>query len=265
MAQKKEYTASQRVLDAQAAVEAQKSTKPADYQSAYDAQLEQVMERILNREDFRYDLDGDALYRRYRDSAVRNGRLAMEDTMGQAAALTGGYGNSYAQSVGQQAYNSQLESLADRIPELYNLAMNQYRLQTQGLQQKYDLLSGAQKQEYQRYQDALSAWQKEADQLWQRYTDERSSDYASYRDEISDWQWQQEYDENRRRYDQQWEADHPTVTAANLRTGYGSGSGSSGRTTQKKTQEQKEEKKTSSVGAASLTGLLSGLLTGKKK
>lgn len=258
MAQKKEYTASQRVLDAQAAVEAQKSAKPADYQSAYDAQLEQVMERILNREDFRYDLDGDALYRRYRDSAVRNGRLAMEDTMGKAAALTGGYGSSYAQSVGQQAYHSQMESLADRIPELYNLAMNQYRLQTQGLQQKYDLLSGAQKQEYQRYQDALAAWQKEADQLWQRYTDERSSDYASYRDEISDWKWQQEYDENRRRYDQQWEADHPTVTAANLRTGYAAGSGSTsgGGTSGKKTQEKK---KTFGTGIAALMGALSGV------
>ena len=159
MAQKKEYTASQKVLDAQAAVQEQKNRKPGEYVSSYEAPLKELMDRILNREDFHYSLNGDALYRRYRNQAVQNGKLAMADAAGQAAALTGGYGNSYAQSVGQQAYNRQLESLNDRIPELYNLAMNQYRLKTQGLQQKYDLLSGAQEQEYGRYQDALAAWQ----------------------------------------------------------------------------------------------------------
>ena len=205
MAEKKEYTASQKVLDAEAAMQEQKKTKPGEYTSAYEASLKQVMDRILNREDFHYNLDGDALYRQYRNAAIQNGRLAMADTMGQAAALTGGYGNSYAQAAGQQAYSRQLDSLADRIPELYNLAMNQYRLQTQSLQQKYDLLSGAQQQEYGRYQDALAAWQKEADQLWNIYTDARDTDYNAYRDEIADWKWQQEFDENRRRYNQQWE------------------------------------------------------------
>ena len=212
MAEKKEYTASKKVLDAEAAVQRQKAAKPEGYVSSYEAPLRQAMERILNREDFHYNLDGDALYRRYRNQAVQNGRLAMADTAGQAAARTGGYGNSYAQSVGQQAYNRQLDSLADRIPELYNLAMSQYQLQTQNLQRKYDLLSGAQQQEYSHYQDALAAWQKEADQLWQAYTDARDSDYDAYRDEVADWQWQQEFDENKRRYDQQWAADHPTVT-----------------------------------------------------
>ena len=133
MAEKKEYTASQKVLDAEAALQQQKAAKPGEYVSAYEAPLQQAMDRILNREDFHYNLDGDALYRRYRNQAIRNGRLAMADAAGQAAALTGGYGNSYAQSVGQQAYNRQLDSLADRIPELYNLAMSQYQLQTQNL------------------------------------------------------------------------------------------------------------------------------------
>ena len=90
MAQKKEYTASQKVLEAEAAVERQKAKKPEGYQSAYDDALKQVMDRVLNREDFHYNLAGDALYRQYRNQAERSGRLAMEDTMGMAAALTGG-------------------------------------------------------------------------------------------------------------------------------------------------------------------------------
>ena len=246
MAEKKEYTASRKVLDAEAAVQQQKAAKPGDYVSAYEAPLKQAMERILNREDFHYNLDGDALYRRYRNQAIRNGRLAMADAAGQAAALTGGYGNSYAQSVGQQAYNRQLDSLADRIPELYNLAMSQYQLQTQNLRQKYDLLSGAQQQEYGRYQDALAAWQKEADQLWQAYTDARDSDYDAYRDEIADWQWQEEFDEDKRRYDQQWKVDHPELFITGVDWGSagwsGTGGSSGGKVTVKKQQPQTASK-----------------------
>ena len=251
MAQKKEYTASQKVLDAQAAVQEQKNRKPGEYVSSYEAPLKELMDRILNREDFHYSLDGDALYRRYRNQAVQNGRLAMADAAGQAAALTGGYGNSYAQTVGQQAYNRQLESLNDRIPELYNLAMNQYRLKTQGLQQKYDLLSGAQEQEYGRYQDALAAWQKEVDQLWRAYTDARDTDYRTYRDEIADWQWQQEFDENQRRYDQQWAASQPAP--ADTKTVY---------VTAKKKKEEETKKSGSFLGAlAGAVGAVTGALS----
>lgn len=212
MSQKKKYTASKKVKKAESAIQEHQKTKPGAFSSDYEQALQQVMERILNREDFRYSLDGDALYRQYRDQAVQNGRLAMADTMGQAAALTGGYGSSYAQSVGQQAYHQQLDALADRIPELYDLAMNQYKLQTQGLQQKYDLLSDAQQQEYSRYQDALAAWQKEAQQLWSVYTDARDTDYQTYRDNIADWKWEKQFNENKRRYNRQWAASHPKVS-----------------------------------------------------
>lgn len=275
MAQKKEYAASQKVLEAEAAVEQQQGQKPQAYQSAYDDALKQVMDRILNREDFRYNLAGDALYRQYRNQAERSGRLAMEDTMGKAAALTGGYGNSYAQSVGQQAYNQELDRLADRIPELYNLAMSQYQLQSQGLQQKYDLLSGARQQEYQQYQDGLAAWQKEADQLWQRYTDARDTDYSTYRDEVTDWKWQQEFDEDRRRYDQEWIAEHPNLwmisggqipvapgTSVSSGASVSSGGSSSTGKTSQKTQQTEQSQKTSFLKP--LLTVLGGILVGSR-
>ena len=50
MAEKKEYTASQKVLDAEAALQQQKAAKPGEYVSAYEAPLQQAMDRILNRE-----------------------------------------------------------------------------------------------------------------------------------------------------------------------------------------------------------------------
>lgn len=52
----------------------------------------------------------------------------MQDTMGQAAALTGGYGNSYAQGVGQQAYQGYLQQLNDNVPQLQAQALQTYQV-----------------------------------------------------------------------------------------------------------------------------------------
>lgn len=214
MEEKEKYLPSGSVREAASAVAAQKKTKPEAYRSQWEAQLQALMDRILNQEEFNYRLDGDALYRMYRDQAVRNGQRAMADTMGQAAALTGGYGNSYAQSAGQQAYSRQLEALDDRIPELYALALEQYRQRVQGLQDRFGLLNGMENRDYTRYQDALAAWQKEADALWQSYTDSRDFDYGLYRDSVADRKWQTEFNESLRRYEQEWADKHPAVAAA---------------------------------------------------
>ena len=57
---------------------------------------------------------------------VSEGSRAMRDTMGQAAALTGGYGSSYAQSAGQQQYALYLQKLGEAMPELYQAAYERY-------------------------------------------------------------------------------------------------------------------------------------------
>lgn len=214
MAQKKKYTPSREVAQAQEAMQTHQAAAPGAYQDPYGGQLRQALDNILNQEDFQYRLDGDALYRRYREQAVRDGQRAMSDTLGQAAALTGGYGNSYAQTAGQQSYARQLEAVGDRIPELYGLAMEQYRLRAQSLRDRYSVLSDADKTGYSRYADSLALWQEEADRLRKQYEAARDSDYGAYRDEVADWKWQQEFDENRRRYDQKWEQEHPASAPA---------------------------------------------------
>lgn len=88
---------------------------------------DEALEAYMDREDFQYDLNGDALYQQYKDRYLNLGKQAMADTMGQAAALTGGYGSSYAQSVGQQAYHGYLQKLGDVVPELYKLAYDRYQ------------------------------------------------------------------------------------------------------------------------------------------
>lgn len=258
MSEKKEYEPSQQTQQAKAALEEQKKNRPGEYRSGWEAQLQELMGRILDREEFRYNLDGDALYRQYRDQAMRDGRLAMQDAAGFAAALTGGYGNTYAQSVGQQAYDRQLEKLSGKIPELYALALDQYRQQSQELQNRYNMLSGMERQDYTRYQDALVAWQQEADRLWQDYTDSRDFDYGAYRDGIEDTQWQQEFDESKRRYDQEWNFEHPQLPAFGdvvyVPSGSGSSSGSSSSKKKKEQTVSKKEKPT--VGGSSGSNIL---------
>ncbi len=256
MSEKKEYAPSQQTQRAKAALEEQKKSRPAEYRSGWEAQLQELMERILDREEFRYSLDGDALYRQYRDQAMRDGHLAMQDAVGQAAALTGGYGNTYAQSVGQQAYDRQLEKLSGKIPELYALALDQYRQQSQELQDRYSMLSGMERQDYARYQDALSAWQREADSLWQDYTDSRDFDYGAYRDGIEDTQWQQEFDEDKRRYDQQWAFEHPQVPVSGGAAYAQSGSGKK----KKEAQSVGKKEKPTIGGASGIKSSGSGIL-----
>lgn len=113
-------------------------------------QMSDILDRIMNREDFSYDMDADALYQQYKDKYIKQGNLAMQDTMGQAAALTGGYGNSYAQTVGQQAYNSYLGQLNDVVPELYALAKQRYDDEGDALLEQYSLLADRENTAYSR-------------------------------------------------------------------------------------------------------------------
>ena len=94
------------------------SFTPAPYKSAYADEIEALMKSIESRPDFSYDYSEDPLYENYRDSYTGGGRLAMQDAMGEAAALTGGYGSSYAQSVGQQTYQAYMRALSDKVPDL---------------------------------------------------------------------------------------------------------------------------------------------------
>lgn len=209
----KPYQPSEAVTQAQTMLQQQVGAKPGPYTSQWEGQLNAIMDRINNRQPFKYDLNGDALYNQYKNQHVQQGRMAMMDTMGQAAALTGGYGNSYAQGVGQQAYQGYLQQLNDRIPELYQLALDQYDREGQDLYNRYGLISDRENTDYGRYQDGYNAWLNERDYLAGRYDAERDYDYGMYaddrdftygqhRDSVADQQWQMQFDEAMRQYEE---------------------------------------------------------------
>ena len=68
-----------------------------------------ALNNLTNREAFKYDLSNDQLYQQAKDQYQQMGKTAMADTIGQASAMTGGYGNSYATTAGSQAYQNYLQ------------------------------------------------------------------------------------------------------------------------------------------------------------
>lgn len=146
------------------------STKGSEASSAYQAAkdalaqhgdfvfsenewLNSLKNDIANYGDFSYDVNSDALYQQYADQYIRQGKLASADVMGQAAAMTGGYGNSYAATVGNQAYQSYLQQLNDRVPELYQAALDRYNMGKEDLYNQYGMLLSEYEREYGLYSD----------------------------------------------------------------------------------------------------------------
>lgn len=136
----------------------QRATEKPEYKGTFDDQLRDIYDKITSRQPFSYDVGSDPMYRMYADKYMQQGKAAMRDTMGQAAALTGGYGNSYAQNVGQQAYDAALQKMGDVIPEFYGMALDQYNAEGDALTKQYGMLGDLAADEYSKYRDQMTDW-----------------------------------------------------------------------------------------------------------
>ena len=224
------YKPSDDVKKRQQAYESYTAQKPT-YESRYQADIDALRDSIQNRDAFNYNVNEDALYQQLKDQYVQQGRMAMMDTMGQAAGLTGGYGSSYGQMAGQQAYQGYLQGLNDQIPDLYGMALDRYIAEGDAMLQNYGMMLDQEAMDYGRYQDQYNAWQNEYNRLYGEYQDALSADYSMYRDNVEDDKWQTEYDEALRQYNLAMglNADGtPVSSSGGGSSGYGSG-GSSGR------------------------------------
>lgn len=183
------------------------NNKPGNYAGTWLDEIKDVTDQILNRKDFSYDLNGDALYQQYKDQAVTQGKLASMDAIGQAAAMTGGHGNSYAQSVGQQAYQGYLQGLNDNIPELYQIALDQHNSELQDLYNQYGLYADRDAQEFSRNQAEWDNYYRQlgvlydnakylSDTEYNQALNNFNIDYGVHRDSVADSQWQTQFDSN---------------------------------------------------------------------
>lgn len=98
--------------------------------------IERLAEDYVNSnyESFTKGSDYESLAKRYSDQ----GRKAMEDTMGQVAARTGGLASSYATTAGQQAYGDWMGRLEDAARSLYDSQMAEKASKLGVAQNMYD-------------------------------------------------------------------------------------------------------------------------------
>ena len=249
------YQESDSVSKAYEALQQQMAQKPGSYQSPWQASLDEALKNIQNREKFSYDFNADALYQQYKDRYIQQGQQAMMDTMGQASAMTGGYGNSYAQTAGQQTYQGYLQGLNDKIPELAALAQDAYNQETQNLYNQFAMYGDLENQDYNRYRDQMSDYNAALDRLQNRYDTERewdynkylndySQQYQNYRDTMSDSQWQKEFDEAQRQYNE-------TLAFNKQQSGLSGSSGSSSGSSSKKSSSSKSSGSSSKKSSSS--------------
>ena len=175
------YNESQAVIDSLNAYKQKEANKIADWTGGtYGQSLKDQMDKINNREKFTYDLNGDALYQQYKDQYMTQGRLASADAIGQASAMTGGYGNSYAATVGNQAYQGYLQKLNDVVPELYNMAYNRYQQEGQDMKDMLAMYESAYGREYGEHRDKVGDYNTELARLQDAYYNEKNFDYSKF-------------------------------------------------------------------------------------
>lgn len=189
------YKPSAQVQQAQQQMQQIQAQKPQGYNSKYGAQLDGILQQITNPEKFKFDFNGDEMFKYYADQYTQKGRQASMDAMGQAAALTGGYGNSYAQQVGNQAYDQYLMDLYAKGDQMRQEAYQRYQDDRADRYNQLNALGQADERDYGRYRDTVSDWERDRGYYTDLYNNERNFDYGTYQD-------QRDYDERVRQFDE---------------------------------------------------------------
>ena len=148
----------------------------------YEDRLQALSQKQADRGSFTYDPAADPLYHQYKDQYTQQGSLAMLDAMGKAASLTGGYGSSYGQALGQQSYQSYLQKLGDVMPALYGNALDRYNAQTDAMASQYDQLLQQAELAYDDYQQQQKSGQSAVEDLFDRAAEAYKQGYNNWYD-----------------------------------------------------------------------------------
>lgn len=170
------------------------------FENPYDEDVSDMVSKIKGRGEFSYNPDDDILYQIAAKRYAQLGSDAMNDTLAEYAAMTGGLPSSAAVSAAQQAKSKYDQELSDMIPALEQAAYQRY----QGdYQMDYNLLSsliGLQGQSYEQFADSMNRGIGIAEYL-------KNLEYQQGRDQVADNQWQQSFDYQVSRdnvLDEQW-------------------------------------------------------------
>lgn len=179
------YRPSESVTAAGNALKELQENRPGDYESKYQDRIDAALDDLSGKKDFSYNYVNDPLYHQYAQVYTQNAHNASADAAAQAAALTGGYGSSYAASVAQQAYQQQIGALNLAIPTLYQLALDTYDSSGDALVTRLDQLSAQEQNAQGLYNQKLSDYYTQLEQLGSAYNSAYQKDYGRYQNYLS--------------------------------------------------------------------------------
>lgn len=188
-----EYEKSQAVQSAEKALSEWEGNKPDQYESKYSDEIEALLSDILNREEFSYNMNADPMYQQYRQQYVENGKKAMMDTVGQATALTGGYGNSYAVTAGNGAYDEYLNALNDVALDLRDRAYLQYTDQGDKMLEDITLLRSLDGDDYTKYLGTLENYYADGEFLLNKLVSMSDAEFDAFLAEVDQWESDRDY------------------------------------------------------------------------
>lgn len=146
--------------------------------TSYTDQIGKLLQEYKEREAFSYDPANDAMFQQMLAQSANSGKTAMQDAMGQAAALTGGYGSTYSTAVGNNVYAQYLQDAYAQMPDYYRLALDAYGQEGQQMLNELGILTDADAKEYDRLLNAYGANLQNAQNMY-------SQEYGAWQDALS--------------------------------------------------------------------------------
>ena len=160
------------------------------YENTFAQQQKDLLDRILNREDFSWSKETDPQWSSYKKSYLREGDRATANALAQASAASGGRPSSYAVNAATQAGDYYATKLNDVIPTLYQQAYERYLDEYNMKLKDLNTVNQQEQLDYAKYLDRLGQFNTDRGFAYQNYAD----DYDRLRSQLADVQGQDQID-----------------------------------------------------------------------
>lgn len=160
------------------------------YENAFAQQQKDLLDRILNREDFSWSKETDPQWSSYKKSYLREGDRATANALAQASAASGGRPSSHAMNAATQAGDYYATKLNDVIPTLYQQAYERYLDEYNMKLKDLNTVNQQEQLDYAKYLDRLGQFNTDRGFAYQNYAD----DYDRLRSQLADVQGQDQID-----------------------------------------------------------------------
>lgn len=160
------------------------------YENTFAQQQKDLLDRILNREDFSWSRETDPQWSSYKKSYLREGDRATANALAKASAASGGRPSSYAVNAATQAGDYYATKLNDVIPTLYQQAYERYLDEYNMKLKDLNAVNQQEQLDYAKYLDRLGQFNTDRGFAYQNYAD----DYDRLRSQLADVQGQDKID-----------------------------------------------------------------------